>query len=161
MPLITQKSNSQLKVTQQHMTLCRATLLKVTEPAFFANKHLRKMQANRRTIIRQSCSLYNNNQIMKYILEVRKTTFDLGKIRKNKEKGRTEQQHLLAESPVHIHAAADPEAGLYVPWHQVDISPHCDGQSTQLPHDPSSQTCEIPQMSSTALGPTSKSAMKQ
>jgi len=64
------------------------------------------------------------------------------------------QQYLLAWSPVRTRAAADREAGLYVSLRQVDISPHCDGQSTQLPHDPPSQTCEIPQMTSTVLGPT-------
>ena len=47
-----------------------------------------KMQTNRRSIVHQGCSVNNNNQTMKYILEITKTTFNLGKIRKTKEKER-------------------------------------------------------------------------
>jgi len=57
--------------------------------ASFRDVYSRKTQANRRTIVHQSCSLYNNNKIIKNIIEVTKTTSNLGKIRKNKEKGET------------------------------------------------------------------------
>ena len=39
-------------------------------------------------IDKAACSLYNNNQTMKYVPEVTKTTLNLDKIRKNKEKER-------------------------------------------------------------------------
>jgi len=53
--------------------------------------YLRKTQAYRRTIVHQSCSLYNNNHIMKHILAVTKTTFSLGNIRniRRKKKGKS------------------------------------------------------------------------
>ena len=53
---------------------------KERERHLFANK-----QANRNTIVHQSCKLYNNNEIMAYILDVTKITFNLGKIGKSKE----------------------------------------------------------------------------
>jgi len=46
----------------------------------------RKMHTNRRTIVHQSCSSYNNNQILQDILEVTNITSNLGKIKKNKKK---------------------------------------------------------------------------
>ena len=53
------------------------------------NVYSRKTQADRMIIVHQSCSLYNNNHITKHIPAVtKKTTFSLGKIRKNKEKER-------------------------------------------------------------------------
>ena len=42
-----------------------------------------------------ACSLYNNNQTMKYVPEVTKTTLNLDKIRKNKEKEREKTLCLL------------------------------------------------------------------
>ena len=50
--------------------------------------YLQKMQASRRTVVHQSCSLCSNNQIMIYILEVTNTTFNLGKIRRKKKEKR-------------------------------------------------------------------------
>ena len=51
----------------------------------------RKMHTNRRTIVHQSCSSYNNNQILQDILEVTNITSNLGKIKKNKKKKKEEK----------------------------------------------------------------------
>jgi len=45
-------------------------------------------------IDKAACSLYNNNQTMKYVPEVTKTILNLDKIRKNKEKER-EKKHCV------------------------------------------------------------------
>jgi len=62
---------------------------------------------------------------------------------------------LLAESPVRIHGAVDREALQNVSLHRVGIYQHFAGLSTQLSHDQTSRTSGIPQMTSTALEPTS------
>jgi len=54
-------------ITYRNATGPRPILQTERERRLFA-----KTQANSRTIVRQSCSLYSNNPIMKYILEVTK-----------------------------------------------------------------------------------------